>query len=129
MAKPGLTYTKRQLKFARRQVASRLDTMHFTNVVPWIEERLRVDTGRMRSSTDASFAEEGSGGDLNMISAEIIIGTDEALPGVRYERNVERPVDYVAALYGPGGHADGELDDIIDELKSDADDIYNGRTA
>lgn len=114
-----LKISKAQEKRLYRQAQNRLHTALQTAIIPWLQEELREDTGRLSKSVYADYPLR-DGGD---VTTTVTIGgtTETGDRPSRYiggEQDPNQPieVDYVEALYGRGGAADGELQEVIERL-------------
>jgi hypothetical protein len=112
-----LKIPKYREKELRKIAQNRLHTAVQTAIIPYFQDNVRVDTGRLRESIRAEYPEFDSSG--NRVETLIEFG-GVSVDGVLKERGVSRDVDYVEELYTTLP-ADGELEDTANQLPDEID--------
>lgn len=114
-----LHITNRQRRQLQRHAQNRLHTVVQTAIIPYFQERVRVDTGRLQASIRADYPNVSISEDA-VETTVLFGGTDEY--GVYSEREQLETVDYVESLYDDDGSpARGELQAISNNLPDEID--------
>lgn len=110
-----LKVSKAKLKGMQRHSRNRLHTFVQTGVIPYFQDQVRVDTGRMRETIRADYPDYDDA--TKLVETTVFFG-GIAVDGVVKEQGTSRVVDYVEELYTTDP-ADGELERSADNLSNE----------